>query len=149
MRTDVYNLPMMRTFVKRSFMLAVLLDNVLTNFTKNYIIRTKYMLEGNCLKCGQCCRQIYLKATRAQVTSPLFAKLSVRWIEWLFDFKLKWVDFEDNYFVFECKNQRPDGTCGNYSWRPNVCRNYPLISYFKEPSFITGCGYSARPRKTP
>jgi len=145
MQSAVYNLNMAKV-IKRLLMTAVLADNILTNFAKNYIFKTRYGLKGHCLKCGQCCRQIYLKATRSQVTSPLFAKISVKWIEWLFDFKLKWVDFEDNYFVFECKHLKSDGTCGNYSWRPNVCRNYPLISYFKEPVFLPDCGYSAKLR---
>ena len=126
--------------------MIVLTDNVLTNLVKRYVLKTRYELKGGCLKCGQCCRQIYLKVTRAQATSPLFAKLSIKWIEWLFDFKLKWVDFEDNYFVFECKHLKPDGACGNYFWRPSVCRNYPLVDYFKEPVFLPGCGYKAKPR---
>lgn len=136
----------MTKFIKRLLMIIVLADNILANSVKRYLFRTRYELTGRCLKCGQCCRQIYLKATRTQVTSPLFAKLSVKWIEWLFDFRLKWIDFEDNYFVFECRNLKADGTCGNYSWRSNVCRNYPLVGYFKEPVFLPGCGYKAKLR---
>lgn len=138
----------MRCF-KRLGIIFVLIDNFLVNFPKKHLFKTRYVLEGKCLKCGQCCKQIYLKATPAQTNSPLFAKVSVRWIEWLFDFKLKWIDFQDNYFVFECKNLTKDGKCGNYPWRPNVCRNFPLVDYFNEPVFLPGCGYSARPRKRP
>ncbi len=137
---------MVRT-IKRLLLVMVLADNVLTNFVKEHILKSRYKLKGGCLKCGQCCRQIYLKATRPQVTSPLFAKLSVKWIEWLFDFELKQIDTADNYFVFGCKNIRPDGKCGNYFWRPNICRNYPLLDYFKEPVFLPRCGYGSKPRR--
>ncbi len=137
----------MEKALKKLLMISVLADNILTNLPKR-MLGTRYKITGKCKKCGQCCREIYLKASRTQITNPLFSKLSVKWIEWLFDFKLKWVDLEDNYFVFECKNLRPDGTCGNYFWRPNICRNYPLVDYFDEPVFLPGCGYGSELRKT-
>lgn len=132
-------------YLKRAVMAISLADNALSNIVRS-IFKTRYKVRGNCLKCGQCCRQIYLKVSRRQAASPLFARLSIKWIEWLFDFRLKWIDYEDDYFVFECLNQKQDGTCGNYFWRPGICRNFPLADFFKEPVFIPGCGFSSEIR---
>lgn len=126
-------------------MCFVLADNLLNNLLKKYVIRPRYRLSGGCLKCGQCCRAIYLKATRGQIASPLFCKIAVGWIEWLFDFKLKQIDREDHYFIFECRHLKENGSCGNYFWRPSVCRNFPLVDYFKAPVFLPGCGFTSEP----
>lgn len=127
-------------------MSLILLDNVLTNFFKGLFFKSRYVLEGKCKQCGQCCREIYLKMTPAQTSSPLFTKIAIKWIEWIFEFKLIRIDYEYNDLVFTCRNIGDDGKCRNYFWRPNVCRNYPLVDYFKEPAFLDNCGYSCKLR---
>jgi len=131
--------------MKRLLMLFVLLDNVLTNLTKK-IFGTKWVLTGKCRQCGTCCREIYLTMTPAQTRSELFTSVSIRWISWLFDFILLRIDHENNALVFTCRNLTPEGKCGNYFWRPNICRNYPLVDYFEEPKFLPGCGFGAKLR---
>ncbi|MFA4857921.1 MAG: YkgJ family cysteine cluster protein [Candidatus Margulisiibacteriota bacterium] len=130
-------------YLKRFFMLFVLLDNLLTNLLRT-LFRSRWRKIGKCKKCGQCCRQIYLTMTPRQIASPLFTNLAIHWISWLFDFVLLKVDTENHALVFTCKHISLDGKCGNYFWRPNVCRNYPLVDYFKEPVFLPGCGYVGR-----
>lgn len=132
--------------LKRFIMLFVLLDNWLTNLPKKYLFKTRWIRIGKCQKCGQCCKEIYLKIEPRQLGSALFTKLAVAWISWLFDFNLLRIDRENHYLVFNCRQQLADGRCGNYFWRPSVCRNYPLVDYFDEPKFIPGCGYSTRLR---
>ena len=83
-----------------------------------------------------------MKTTTSQMKSDLFRNLAIRWISWLFDFKLIRIEKERNYLVFECEHLTADNKCGNYSWRPSICRNYPLLDYFEKPTFIPGCGYS-------
>jgi Fe-S-cluster containining protein len=84
--------------------------------------------------------------TPAQTRSELFTSVSIRWISWLFDFVLLRIDHENNALVFTCRNLTPEGKCGNYFWRPNICRNYPLVDYFEEPKFLPGCGFGAKLR---
>ena len=131
--------------MKRFLMAFVLLDNLLVNTTKK-LFPAAYKLGGKCKQCGVCCQEIYLKMTPAQMKSDLFRSLAIRWISWLFDFILIRVEREHNYLVFTCKHRSPEGPCRNYFWRPNVCRNYPLVDYFEKPKLLPGCGFTAAPR---
>lgn len=126
--------------MKRGLIIFVILDNYVTNLAKSFL-RTKWVRIGRCLQCGNCCKEIYLTMTPAQINSKLFTKISIRWITWLFDFILLRIDYENASLVFTCQHLTPEGKCDNYCWRPNVCRNYPLIDYFKEPTFLPGCGF--------
>lgn len=129
--------------LKRLIMIFVLLDNYLTNLFKKPF-GSKWKRTGQCRQCGNCCREIYLTMTPAQIKSRLFTNLSIRWITWLFDFILLRIDYENDSLVFTCRHLTAKGKCGNYTWRPNVCRNYPLVDYFEEPKFLPECGFSAR-----
>ncbi|MFA6431598.1 MAG: YkgJ family cysteine cluster protein [Candidatus Margulisiibacteriota bacterium] len=126
--------------VKRIIIFFVLLDNFLTNTFKN-LFGTKWKIVGKCNQCGTCCKRILMVMTPAQIRSPLFTGLSIRWISWLFDFILLDIDHERNYLAFTCSHLTPEGKCGNYFWRPNVCRNFPLVEYFEKPVLLDGCGY--------
>ena len=119
----------------------------MANFPKKYIFRTKFVLKGKCNMCGNCCKRILLKITPEQINSKLFMKIAIKWIEWIFDFIFLDIDYEDNYLAFTCKHIKPDGKCGNYLFRPNVCRNYPIVDYFKKPVLLPDCGYKAKSRK--
>jgi len=130
--------------LKKSIMLFILLDNFLSNLNKRILFRPRYQLTGKCRQCGNCCKRILLKATPGQMASRLFRTIAISWIEWIFEFRLIDVDAERGYLAFSCVNQNPDGTCGNYFWRPNVCRNFPLVPYFEEPVFLPGCGFSSK-----
>jgi len=132
--------------MKRLILLFILLDNFLTNFPKKLFFRTRWVLEGKCRQCGNCCREIYLKATPRQLSSKFFADLAIAWISWIFDFILLRIDYDNHYLIFTCKHRRSDGKCGNYFWRPNICRNYPLVDYFEEPKMLPDCGFTARLR---
>lgn len=133
-------------WLKRLIIIFVLLDNFLTQFVKTYIIRPRWKIVGKCKQCGVCCQEILLKATPRQLNSPLFMKIAIKWISWLFDFILLRVDYDNGYLVWTCKHRLPSGKCGNYFWRPNVCRNYPLVDYFDEPKFLPNCGFKAELR---
>ena len=131
--------------LKRAIIIFVLLDNSFTNYLKR-LFGSRYRLEGKCRQCGNCCREIILTMTPAQSKSRLFTSLSVRWIAWLFDFILLRVDQDHHSLVFTCEHLTPEGKCGNYFWRPNVCRNYPLVDYFDEPKTLPGCGFAPKLR---
>jgi hypothetical protein len=132
--------------MKKFLIVFVIFDNFITNAAKS-IFRTKWLRTGHCLQCGNCCKEIYISLTPAQSRSRLFTNIAIRWITWLFDFILLKVDYDNSSLVFTCKHLTPEGKCHNYFWRPNVCRNYPLVDYFKEPVFLPSCGFRATKRK--
>lgn len=132
--------------LKRMIIGFVLLDNFLTNFPKKILFKTNWVLQGKCKQCGICCQEIYLKITPRQLSSRFFTNLAIKWTSWIFDFILLRIDYDNYYLVFTCKHRQPDGRCGNYFWRPNICRNYPLVDYFEEPKMLPGCGFSTRLR---
>lgn len=126
--------------IKRIFILFVLLDNIIHNCIKN-IFPTRYKIAGKCKMCGNCCKEIRMKISPAYLSSKFFTELVIRWVSWLFDFYLLNIDFEHNDLVFSCKKRGKDGKCQNYFWRPSICRNYPLLDYFKKPVFLPRCGF--------
>lgn len=120
---------------------------IFENFVNNLVRRpykTKWHLTGKCKKCGKCCHNIALKIEPRLLTSRVITELLiVRWVSWLFNFQLIWIDYQKYYLVFRCKNLKPDGTCKDYKWRPNICRNYPIVDFFDEPALSDTCGYSS------
>ncbi len=132
--------------LKRAIISFILLDNFLTNLPKRILFKTRWVLEGKCKQCGICCREIYLKITPRQLSSRFFTDLAIKWTSWIFDFILLRIDYDNYYLIFTCKHRQADGRCGNYFWRANICRNYPLVDYFEEPKMLPGCGFSARLR---
>ncbi len=132
--------------MKRIIIAFVLLDNFLANFPKRLLFKTRWVLEGKCRQCGNCCQEILLKMTPRQISSKFFTSVAIKWISWLFDFILLRVDYDNQYLAFTCKHRKSNGKCGNYFWRPSICRNYPLVDYFEEPRLLPGCGFIAKPR---
>jgi len=120
-------------------------DNWINNRLK-CLFPTRYVLTGKCNQCGSCCKRILLSATPNQIRSRLFMNFMIRWYEWLFNFKLLDIDYEDNYIAFSCSRLTPEGKCGAYKWRPGVCRNYPLVDYFKETVTLPECGFRSKLR---
>jgi hypothetical protein len=133
-------------WLKRAIISFILLDNLLTNLPKKILFPTRWVRLGQCKQCGVCCKAIYLKMTPRQSGSKLFRDLAVAWVTWIFDFILLETDLENHYLVFTCKHHLPNGKCGNHFWRPNICRNFPLVDYFEEPKILPGCGFNARLR---
>ncbi len=149
----VSNVTLMKTVInilnsaaKKIVLVYLIADNALTAFFAKKLFRPKYYLTGKCLQCGQCCRQIHLKAGDDRMNNGFFDRLSVNWLKWIAGLNLTKIDREDKYYVFSCSAQLNDGKCGNYKWRLPLCRNYPLIENFKEPVFLPGCGFSAKLR---
>ena len=134
----MYNIQMLRKLAL-SFVLA---DNFVSNLAKKPF-GSRWKLTGRCNKCGKCCKEIHIKIEPRLLNSKFTQEVVIRWVSWLFRFYLQRIDHERNYLVFGCKNLRPDGTCGDYKWRPNVCRNYPLVDFFDEPALFDTCGYKA------
>jgi Fe-S-cluster containining protein len=121
----------------------VIADNFISNLVKKPF-KTRWVREGKCSKCGKCCADIKMAINLKLLSNVLTRELVTRWTSWIMGFHLKRIEYDPPYLVFGCDNQRPDGSCGVYKWRPNVCRNYPLLDYFEEPALFDTCGYKAR-----
>ena len=128
--------------LRKAILVAIITENLLNNLCRK-AFKTKWALEGKCRKCGACCREIALVVHPKILTSRSITALVSRWISWVFDFHLIRIEYDMNYMIFGCKHIKTDGTCGNYKWRPSVCRNYPIVDYFKKPSLFDNCGYKA------
>lgn len=130
---------MLRKFVL-SFVLA---DNFVSNLARKPF-RSRWRLEGSCNKCGKCCKEIHMKIEPLLLKDGFIREVVIRWVSWLFNFYLLRMDDERNYLVFGCRSFRADGLCKEYKWRPNVCRNYPIVDFFEEPVLFNTCGYRAK-----
>ncbi|MFH1347312.1 MAG: hypothetical protein ABIH22_01350, partial [Candidatus Margulisiibacteriota bacterium] len=97
-------------------------------------------------QCGICCQEIYMKITPRQLASKLFTKIAIAWIVWIFDFILIRIEYDNHYIVFTCQHRLANGQCGNYFWRANICRNFPLVDYFEKPKVLPWCGFTATER---
>jgi len=137
-----YNMNML---IKRAILALMIFDNWVTQGFKK-VIPSRYKKEGQCRKCGACCREIHLRMTKKQIRNDFFRDLAVRWISWLYGFVLLKIDYSRCYLVFTCRHKDPGGLCGNYNWRPPICRNFPLVDYFEKPVFIKNCGYQTEIR---
>ncbi|MBU0574148.1 MAG: hypothetical protein ABIJ26_05315 [Candidatus Margulisiibacteriota bacterium] len=126
--------------LKRLIISVMVLDNAVVQGLKK-LFPHKYKITGRCKRCGNCCREIHLKMTPRQIRSEFFRNLCIKWLVWLYDFILLEVNTEYYYLSFTCKHIGEDGKCQNYTWRYNICRNYPLLDYFEEPKFLPGCGF--------
>ena len=126
--------------IKRLILIPMLVDNIIMQTLKN-LFPKRHKIQGKCKTCGSCCREILLKMSKSQMKSKFFTALVVRWLSWLYDFYLLKIDYDRGYLAFSCHHKGKDGRCMNYKWRPPVCRNFPLLDYFEEPSFISGCGF--------
>lgn len=126
--------------IKRFIIILMVFDNVIMQALKR-LFPKRYQILGSCKKCGQCCKEILLECSKGQIESPFFLNIAIRWLSWLYDFKLIYIYKENRFLAFTCKKIGNHGKCGDYFWRPPLCRNYPISDYFKKPVFLEQCGF--------
>ena len=110
------------------------------------IIPPPYKRTGQCKMTGKCCRYLGQEKSRG-FDWPFF-----RW--WAFEvngfyersFEVDGPD-ETQMRVYSCRHLTAEGRCGNYALRPTVCRTWPRIDYFGQPSLMKGCGFSLEPHR--
>ena len=116
----------------------------LKKFYYKYILRKKYIRTGFCLKCGQCCQNIYIKHDKNVIADEKeFYYLNQ---------KGKYLDFEvigkdDTGLVFKCKLLDEESKlCKNHKIRDFICRRYPQEEIFTFGAKLAqGCGYKFEP----
>ncbi len=98
--------------------------------------KIKYKIEGKCLQCGKCCKQIRsygLKNEKELKTMQFF-------LPWYKRFFI--IDKDENgELILSCKYLQTDGKCSVYNKRPFVCRNYPAKIINFNAEMPDGCGF--------
>lgn len=111
--------------------------------------RSRYVLEGSCKKRGACCQFIHMGWPKKGKMS-LVSKLYIFWQTEVLGFYFRGFDLvEDDEItkVMSCRYLKADGQCAHYRLRPGICRNWPKVHIFKEPTLLKGCGYRTVLRK--
>ena len=104
----------------------------------------RFVLLGECHRCGRCCQ--HLLATPPSVVRRTFLlQIFLGYHRIVHRFIPVGTMGEDS-LVLGCGHQRSDHRCGIYWKRPFLCRNYPLRPYFKPPDLMPGCGFRFAPR---
>ncbi len=111
-----------------------------------WIIRPPFKQIGTCKRRGNCCHYILFPETKG-----LIKKIFLFWNTEIHGFyqrtNLVYTHENQKVYVMGCRHLKKDGSCGNYFFRPKVCRSWPIISTFGYPKILKGCGYQAKLRK--
>ncbi len=98
--------------------------------------KINYKIEGKCLKCGECCRQIRSRGLKNNTELKFMQFILPHYKRFFITGK----DEEDN-LILSCKFLTDDGKCSVYNSRPQVCRNYPAKHIPYNAEMIEGCGF--------
>ncbi len=106
-----------------------------------------FPMKGACKKRGACCHHILMAWPPYLDWVPFIARFYMIWMTEINGFYLKGRDIEDEVGmtlkVVGCRYLQKDGSCGNYRFRPAICRQYPRQGFFRRPRLMKGCGYRA------
>lgn len=116
------------------------------------IFRPRWRLEGGCARTGSCCRYISQHTSSGGLLVGRGADRLLRW--WATEvngFYVREFDVVDDeaaeVVVYSCRHLTAAGSCNDYAFRPTLCRTWPRVDFFSEPSLHKGCGYRAIERK--
>lgn len=104
--------------------------------------RLKYKIEGECNKCGKCCRQIRAYGMKDEK--------ELKFMQFIFpSYKRFYITGKDNNgeLILSCKYIMDNGLCMVYNARPSVCKKYPAKSIHFNAEMIDGCGYKIIKKK--
>lgn len=114
--------------------------NSLINFILHKFKPPAYRLEGECIKCGTCCKLIYslddYTTIDFKITQFLFPKYN----------RLEIIGKDkDGNLMLRCKWLKEDSTCSHYEKRLKMCKNFPNVRYGSYGKLPEGCGYKLVP----
>ena len=121
----------------------VLLDLYMQKMAR-WMIRPPFKREGDCKRRGNCCHYVLI-----QYSKKLIGLLFYFWYTQVHGFYLR--TKEPQYYegkrmhVMGCRYLKKDGTCGQYRFRPLICRQWPIVEHFGYPKILKGCGYRSNP----
>ncbi len=144
--------PWIRWPIRTLVMPFVLADGLSQKLAKLFF-KTPYRQVGHCYKRGACCQNVLLSWPKWMERHQWAGKLLLWWNTEVNGFYLKGkeVDDEDGSKLkfMGCRYLKQDGSCGQYRYRPAVCRDWPRIEYFGPPRRLKGCGFRAVLRYPP
>ena len=140
-----YLFPPLRWVIKMLVLPFVWLDSACQKVAKLFV-PPPFVRAGKCKKRGNCCHYILVRKFRFP-----FSSLDLFWhtqINGFFRRQKKAIDYNGHkVYVMGCRYLKRDGSCGNYFFRPAVCRTWPRIEIFGVPELLKGCGYFPKERK--
>lgn len=111
-------------------------------FVRDMLNPPMYKVEGECLKCGQCCRQIYTfddyTVSDFQLTQLMFPKYR--------RFKIRGRDKLGN-LVLTCTYQEGN-LCRVHDKRLSLCKKFPNPRFGSLGAVPKGCGFRLVPTKS-
>lgn len=111
------------------------------------ILKRKYYRKGKCLRCGACCRNIYVRHEKDVIKTQEEFETIKKNSDYKFYHQIEVIGQDDFGLIFECtKFDKEKKLCKDHKNRPQICRSYP-----REEIFMLGaqlqedCGYSFEP----
>jgi Fe-S-cluster containining protein len=127
-------------FKKLLFTIRIMLYELFPNLV---LEKAKYRLEGECCKCGDCCRYIIC----AEPFSIEDFKLTAFFFPKYKRFKIIGEDDQGN-IILACSLIGEDGLCPDYKDRPLLCRAYPNPKkIYSGGKLYKRCTYRLLPKK--
>ncbi|MBR6164122.1 YkgJ family cysteine cluster protein [bacterium] len=114
-------------------------------FIYKTILRRQYYRTGQCNRCGDCCKRIYVRHKKDVIKDEKeFEKLRRLHPFYL---GLEIVEKDDNGLVFRCTNfDEENRICKIHSKRYAICRKYPDEIILKMKAVMSEkCGYKFTP----
>ena len=114
-----------------------ILENIKNEFLSYFVPeKVEYEIQGECKKCGKCCRYMYSFDT--------YTEKEFKFMQFLFPsyrrFYIKGKDDKGN-LIFACKYVTDEGICSVYEKRLPMCKKYPSKQIFYPAKLHEGCGY--------
>lgn len=114
-----------------------ILENIKNEFLSYFVPeKVEYEIQGECRKCGKCCRYMYSFDT--------YTEKEFKFMQFLFPsyrrFYIKGKDDKGN-LIFACKYVTDNGLCSVYEKRLPMCKKYPSKKVFYPAKLHEGCGY--------
>ncbi len=114
-----------------------ILENIKNEFLSYFVPeKVEYEIQGECKKCGKCCRYMY--------SFDSYTEKEFKFMQFLFPsyrkFYIKGKDDKGN-LIFACKYVTDNGLCSVYEKRLPMCKKYPSKKIFYPAKLHEGCGY--------
>ena len=114
-----------------------ILENIKNEFLSYFVPeKVEYEIQGECKKCGKCCRYMYSFDTYTEKEFKLMQFLFPSYRR----FYIKGKDDKGN-LIFACKYVTDEGLCSVYEKRLPMCKKYPSKKIFYPAKLHEGCGY--------
>ncbi len=114
-----------------------ILENIKNEFLSYFVPeKVEYEIQGECKKCGKCCRYMYSFDT--------YTEKEFKFMQFLFPsyrrFYIKGKDNKGN-LIFACKYVTDEGLCSVYEKRLPMCKKYPSKKIFYPAKLHEGCRF--------